>query len=884
MTTGERLPDPGLDERLRRARALRARATAGSHTGTSGPSRLEVARRSRAVLAGISPRRIPKEARRIDLRLLVPVLVVWPVVAFVALLAPVAWIWAAAVGAGLAGGAILFQGARRRARVLIVDGHGPVVRGHGPIRGDALPRSPPRAWRRPRPPRPSHRLVALTLVALCLALLAAAGHRTLRTVGPIEDLARERAIVTVHAQVATEPRTVLGGIREDGGAAEPMVIVRLDVSEVTARGTATRVGSPVLLIGTSEWADLEWHDEIEATVRLGASDPGDDVVAIAQPRGSPRLVGSPGVVYRAMSDVRADFRDATAHLPEDARGLVPALVIGDTSRTPPDLTQAMLDTGLSHLSAVSGSNVTLVLGAAMGLCQVCAVRRRRRPWVALAVLAGFVILARPEPSVIRAAVMGCVGLLGLSVSRRQMGVPALAGAIVALILWDPWLARSYGFALSSVATLGLLLFAQPWGRTFARRLPERWKWLGPVLAVPVAAQAVCAPIVVPLQGTVSLIAVLANLLAAPLVAPTTIVGVAVALLSVVWVGAASVVAWGAGVPALGIAWVGRACADAPLGQIAWGESAEAAMLLALITAVVLAAAPWAWHRSRMRPLVAVAVVLLASAFMFPPSVVGWPPPGWVLVACDVGQGDGLVVNAGAGQVVVVDTGPDPAAMDGCLGRLGISSVDLVVLTHFHADHAGGLAGVLDGRRVGQVRVTPTRDPDLVAADVDRLAAAAGAPVGVLRAGDSIRLGDLTADVWLPGAPISEGSLPNNASIVLTVHVRGLGILFTGDMEREAAAELVREQRRDPGRWGRIDVLKVAHHGSGNRDDRVLDAITGRVALISVGAGNDYGHPAPSTLSALGRRGFSVHRTDLEGDLVVVDRPEGLLVLGRGPTP
>ena len=464
-------------------------------------------------------------------------------------------------------------------------------------------------------------------------------------------------------------------------------------------------------------------------MRLGAADPGDDVVAVAQPRGSPRVVGSPGPVFRAASGVRAGFREATDHLPEDARGLVPALVIGDTSRTPPDLTQAMLDTGMSHLSAVSGSNVTLVLGAAMGLCQLCAIRRRRRPWVALAVLVAFVILARPEPSVIRAAVMGSVGLLGLSASRRQMGVPALAGAILALIVWDPWLARSYGFALSSVATLGLLLFAQPWGEAIGRPLPERLRWLGPVLAVPVAAQVVCGPIVVPLQGTVSLIAVVANLLAAPLVAPTTIVGVAVALLSVVWVGGAGILAWGAGVPALGIAWVARVCADAPLGQIGWGDSAVAAVLLAVVTVLLVAAAPWAWHRSRLRPLLAVAVVLVTSAFTLPPSVVGWPPPGWVVVACDVGQGDGLVINAGAGRVVVVDTGQEPAAVDGCLRRLGVSEVDLVVLTHFHADHAGGLAGVLDGRRVGQIRVTPVRDPEVVAADVDRLATEAGVPVG-----------------------------------------------------------------------------------------------------------------------------------------------------------
>ncbi len=718
-------------------------------------------------------------------------------------------------------------------------------------------------------------------MALCLGLLATAGHRTLRAVGPIAELAQQRAIVTIRAQVATEPRILLSGIREEEGASEPKVMARLDVTEVTGRGRTTTVGVPMLVFGPAEWAQLHWHDEVEVLVRLSPADPGDDVVAIVQPRGSPRVLASPGVVFRAADVVRDDFREATDHLPADARGLVPALVIGDTSRTPPPLSQDMLNTGLSHLSAVSGSNVTLVLGAAMGLSQMLAIRRRRRPWVALVVLVGFVILARPEPSVIRAAVMGSIGLLGLSTSRRQMGVPALAGAILALLVWDPWLARSYGFALSSVATLGLLLFAQPWGRTFGRRLPARLRWLGPVLAVPVAAQVVCAPIVVPLQGSVSLIAVLANLLAAPLVGPTTILGVSVALLSIFWVGGAGLLAWTAALPALGIAWVGRVCARAPFGQIDWDDSALAAVLLAALTVIAVAAAPWVWHRSRLRPLVAFAAVLVASAIAMPVSVIGWPPPGWVLVMCDVGQGDGLVLNAGGGQIVVVDTGPDPDAMNGCLRRLGVMTVDLLVLTHFHADHAGGLAGVLDGRRVGQIRGTPVREPRGVAAEVDRLAGQAGVPVGPLRSGDALRVGALSADVWLPGRPIHEGSVPNNASVVLTVQVRGLGILLTGDIEREAAGQLVRAERADPERWGRIDILKVAHHGSSNRDDRLLDEVVGRIALISVGTDNDYGHPAPSTVRALEGQGFSVHRTDLEGDLAVVDRPSGLVVLGRG---
>ncbi|HEU5144370.1 MAG TPA: ComEC/Rec2 family competence protein, partial [Dermatophilaceae bacterium] len=678
-----------------------------------------------------------------------------------------------------------------------------------------------------------------------------------------------------------EPRIVSTLSRQDGEAPQIRVLAHVDVTEVDGRGRTSPVMAPVLVAAGHDWASLPWRSEIEFSGRLRPAEKGDDVSAAVTARGVVRVLAPPGPGLRAAETVRDGFRQATAHLPADARGLVPALVIGDTRQTPPDLTQAMLDTGMSHLSAVSGSNVTLVLAAAMGLCRLALVPRRHRPWVALMVLIGFVVLARPEPSVIRAGVMGAVGLLGLSTRRRQAGIPALAGAVLALLAWDPWLSRSYGFALSSVATLGLLVLAQPWGAAIRRRLPPWLGWLGPVIAVPVAAQAVCAPVVVPLQSSVSVIAVPANLLAAPLVAPTTMAGVAVALTSVVSVGAASLLAWLAALPAMGIAWVARACAEAPYGSVAWDGSAWGALLLGVLTILAIGLAPWLWRQSHLRPLITIALVLFAITWATPTSTVGWPPPGWLVIACDVGQGDGLVVNNGSGHAIVVDTGPDPDLMDGCLRRLGVEVVDLVVLTHFHADHTDGLAGVLDRREVAEIRVSPVREPPGEAADVDRLATEAGVPVADLRGGDVISVGGVRADVWWPSRTLGAGSVANNGSVVMTLRLAGVSILFAGDMEREAAAEVVRVARREPVRWGSVDVLKVPHHGSANRDDRILDHIAGRVAIVSVGADNDYGHPAPSALTGLRRKGFHVYRTDLEGDVALVRTAEGVQVLGRG---
>jgi competence protein ComEC len=227
---------------------------------------------------------------------------------------------------------------------------------------------------------------------------------------------------------------------------------------------------------------------------------------------------------------------------------------------------------------------------------------------------------------------------------------------------------------------------------------------------------------------------------------------------------------------------------------------------------------------------------------------GWPPNGWVLAVCDVGQGDGLVVNAGAGQAVVVDAGPEPVLIDRCLDRLDVEVVPLVVLTHFHADHVDGLPGVYDGRRVGEVDVTSLAEPSARAGDVGRTT---GGRTRIPGYGEVRSIGQVTLQVLGPvpgvsyhGDAADEGSGPNNASVVLLVEIRGLTMLLAGDVEPEAQAALARSL---PGLT--VDVLKVPHHGSRYQDF-------------------DYGHPAPETLDALEEAGAEVHRTDREGDVVV----------------
>jgi competence protein ComEC len=263
------------------------------------------------------------------------------------------------------------------------------------------------------------------------------------------------------------------------------------------------------------------------------------------------------------------------------------------------------------------------------------------------------------------------------------------------------------------------------------------------------------------------------------------------------------------------------------------------------------------------------VLLVVTVLTRPPSP-GWPPDDWVLAMCDVGQGDGLVLRAGPGAGVVVDAGPDPVLMDDCLRRLEITSVPLVVLTHFHDDHVAGLPGVLDGRQVGELEVTGLPDPATGVRLVEGEAAAVGVRPVVASYGATRRVGDVTLQTLWPmdvgGVPHraeGEESAANDASVVLLVEVRGVRILLTGDVEPSAQRSLERLLA-----GVEVDVLKVPHHGSRHQDLDLLLGVRARLALVSVGADNTYGHPSADLLAALTATGAQVRRTDLDGDVLV----------------
>ncbi len=715
---------------------------------------------------------------------------------------------------------------------------------------------------------PAARIAAAALLVAAAAASGAALRVASLQSGPLPGLARDTATVDAVAVVTGDPqlRTPVGSgpVRR-----EPVVVLRVRLQRVHTRGRTIRVRAPAVVLApsTDSWRELTPGQTVLVSGRLAPSLDRSEVATL-RARGSPRLQGRPNGLERAMQSLRIGLRRACAGLSPGPRGLVPGLVVGDTSGLAPELVDDFRAAGLTHLTAVSGANVAILIGALLLVLRRLGVRGRWLPGAATLALAGFVVLARPQPSVLRAAAMGLVALAALASGRRQRGMPSLGAAVTVLVLLDPWQARSYGFALSVVATTALLVLAPPIAAALTSRgLPLR---LAQALAVPLAATATTAPITVMLSSSVSFVAVPANLLAEPAVAPATVLGLVAAVVAPVSPWLASATAHLAGLPAAWIVGVATRAAALPHATLAWPSGWSGAIELAGLLLLGVLAVPRLLRRRWSRRLLVGAVIgAVGASCVHPPGMASWPPAGWVMVVCDVGQGDALVLNAGVLGAVVVDAGPDPASVDRCLRTLGVTRVALLLLTHLHADHVEGIPGVVHGRAVAQVEIGPLDEPPDEARRVAAWTRAAHLDVVRARFGEERSVGPLRWQVLAPqpGAPDTG---PNDASVVILVHVGDITMLLTGDVEPPAQKRLL------PLVAGRqVDVLKVPHHGSAHQEPDFLAGLRPRLALISVGKGNTYGHPAATTIALLRDVGALVARTDEDGDLAVVGTASSL---------
>lgn len=552
--------------------------------------------------------------------------------------------------------------------------------------------------------------------------------------------------------------------------------------------------------------------------------------------------------------------------------LIPGLAVGDTSLVSSELDEAMKTASLSHLTAVSGANCAIITGLILALGAALRWRRWVRVTAATAFLAVFVTLVTPEPSVLRASVMSFTAMIAMLWSRKGIGVPALGLATFVLLLIDPWQAQHLGFVLSVLATAGIVLFTEPIRALLQRLLPS---WFSLAIAVPFAAQIACQPAIILLQPSLPTFGVLANVLAAPAAPLATITGlvacVFVPLIPIV----GEFVTWLAWFPATYIAELARFFAGLPVAQLPWLDGWFGALLLASITATLVAsflrpsgkrggsARSARWRAWRWIATAFALSILLAISVVRPVTTWLLIPPNWRIFVCDVGQGDAVIIRGSAG-VMLIDTGVDPKNIASCLNFVGISSVELLVLTHDDRDHAGGVAGIAGLAKRAIISPPVTDEPRHILQPLltNRV------PTEVATRGMQGNLGDLRWQVLWP-LPEVQAQSTNDASVVLSIVCPELTALFLGDLGQEAQDRLQRSYA-----VAAVDVVKVSHHGSADQSPQLYRQLGAKLGLISVGRENGYGHPTDATLRTLRQSQTSVLRTDRQGAIAIARESNG----------
>ena len=608
--------------------------------------------------------------------------------------------------------------------------------------------------------------------------------------------------------------------------------------------------------------------ELVARVRLprGPSEPGGfDEAAYLRRRGMHvvlrgarlHIVGHRGGLAGAADRLRERLAGSLAPgLEGERRALVEGIVLGRDEGLDDALRDRFRASGLYHVLAVSGQNVAYVVAGVLLASWLLGVPRALAQIAALAAVAGYVVAVGWQPSVVRAGVAGALASLAWLAARpRDRWYFLLVGAAV-LLAWSPYSLLDPGFQLSFAAVAAIFLLVPRLERRLEGYPVPR------VLAAAVAVSGACglatAPILWLQFGAVPVWSVLANVLALPVVAPILGLGLLSAAASPVLADMALALGWLNGWLAAYLAWCARLVGGLPLAQLRSG-AALLGIALGVLALVGVARAPARLRRPALALALAAALGLAAWKIDLPAAPLP-PPEGLRVSFLDVGQGDAILLQVPEGAVLI-DQGPPEANVAERLRAFGVRSLSALVLTHPQRDHVGGAVDVL--RSVPVARVLdpglPVESPDGGAA----LAAARsrGVPIVVARAGQRLALGRLRLSVLWPDGPGAPGEDPNGRAVVLLATFGSIDVLLTADAESGVTARL---------RLPRVEVLKVAHHGSA---DEGLPALLGRIrplaAVVSVGERNDYGHPTRSTLAALAASpGTRTYRTDRDGTVVV----------------
>ena len=595
---------------------------------------------------------------------------------------------------------------------------------------------------------------------------------------------------------------------------------------------------------------------------------------VAESVSRPVLVANPGVVQKTVGDIRSTFLESLRGVTPDSSGLVAGLAVGERTLLSEKTSENMRRVALTHLVAVSGANCAIVLASVYFGLGMIGTPRRQRFIAALMSLIVYVLVVGFDPSVLRAGFMAATVIVAMWLGRGVAPIRALALSMIILLLFDPWLAVDFAFALSVFSTLGILVLAP----ALYEKLIKLPKPLAVGLSVSFAAQLYCIPVMLMLQPELPIFGVIANILAEPMVAPVTVLGILAVFLSPFLPWVSSTLTYVASFGTWWIALIANRLGSIPEATLPWPND-----FLGLSLAVVMALSITVGVLSKRYKSLGfgISAILLAGSGL-----------GYVdgqlrvqqfankkpqIVNCDVGQGDALLVKSSS-ETLLIDVGADERLIAKCLQANSVESIDLLVLSHYDYDHVGGLEG-LDGIRVESLMVSGYGDQRDAVDMVHDFFRGTTTQIQVAYRGMTGDFGEGFWEVISPTTNASEAQNANDASVVLLVTLPSLQLLATGDIGESTQNRLLSQ-----GLLGRVNqevpmVLKVSHHGSADQSIEFHRLLSPEVSVISVGD-NNYGHPDGRLIAQLNSQGSHVLRTDADG-MVGIQSESHLQIFATG---